>query len=138
MEPDIYFFSALLVASTMLTLVVGYARVLFSTHNAAFHIALSTCLVFFAFAARAWFWDLGPLFSDELRAYGRAHMTTINTIFNCLAVWGALHGHYALYLMIPDEDKSKHHWNIFTAWMYPPWLLFHEVDILVHKWMRKK
>ena len=61
MDIDLYVISAVLVALTMLTLVVGYARVLLTAHSAAFQIAFSTCLVFFAFAARAWFWDIGPL-----------------------------------------------------------------------------
>ena len=51
MTHDLYLLTAVIVALTMLTLVVGYARVLVSAKRAAFHIAASTCLVFFAFAA---------------------------------------------------------------------------------------
>jgi hypothetical protein len=127
MAHDLYLLTAVVVALTMLTLVVGYARVLFSAKRAAFHIAASTCLVFFAFAARAWFWDLGEVFG-----YGMQPME-INAIFNVLAIWSAMHGHYALYIMIPEADKAKRHWNIFTAWMYPPWLLFHELGHIVNK-----
>lgn len=125
MAHDLYLLTAVIVALTMLTLVVGYARVLFSAKRAAFHIAASTCLVFFAFAARAWFWDLGEVFG-----YDGSRPVEINAVFNLLAIWSAMHGHYALYLMIPEADKAKHRWNLFTAWMYPPWLLIHEVRSL--------
>lgn len=137
---DIYILSAILVGLTMLTLVVGYARVLFNTRSAAFHIALSTCLIFFSFAARAWFWDLAPVIDPAIKEVGVLHMDRVNTVFNLIAIWSALHGHYALYLMIPAEDKEKHHWNIFTAWMYPPWLLFHEFNNFARKlkWKKKE
>jgi len=122
MAYNLYIWTAILVGLTMMTLVVGYARVLFSAKRAAFHIAASTCLVFLAFALRAWFWDLG-----EYLGYTGPRVIEINAIFNILAIWSAMHGHYALYLMIPEVDKAKFRWNIFTAWMYPPWLLIHEV-----------
>ena len=96
MDIDSHQLSAILVALTMLTLVVGYARVLITANSAAFQIAFSTCLVFFAFAARAWFWDLGPLFFDNFSEIAAPNMQTINFWFNAAAVWGAMHGHYAL------------------------------------------
>jgi len=138
MDIDLYVISAVLVALTMLTLVVGYARVLLTAHSAAFQIAFSTCLVFFAFAARAWFWDIGPLVYIDFNDWAYPKVGSINLFFNLMAVWGAMHGHYALYLMLPAEDKKKLRWNILTAWVYPPWLFFHEVDLILERIKRRR
>lgn len=104
-----------LAALTMLTLVVGYARALAQrSRGPVFHLVTSICLVFVTYVARTLYWDV--FHSDQ-----RDAVQHINLIFDFLAIWGGIHGHVAIYQMIPEEDRSR--WTIFTAWLYPPFLV---------------
>ena len=105
--------TTLLMVSTMLTLVVGYARALTTHSEVVFHLVASIILVFLSCAARVTYWIY---ITPDAEAY--------NQLFpwlNLVTIWGGIHGHIAIYLMIPDKDRTK--WFIFTAWLYPPFTM---------------
>ena len=115
------------VAGTMLTLLVGYLRALRTGQGAVFHLVASIVLVFFAYVARTIYWDvfainLGPLPRE------------MNLLFDVLATWGGVHGHIAIYQMIPEDERK--HWRIFTAWLYPPFAMSRCVRQLIRRVMR--
>jgi hypothetical protein len=116
--PDITMtmFTSTVAALTMLTLVVGYGRALLSRQGAVFHLVSSICMIYIAYVARTTYWDM--LF---IRDAGWPTREDINPWFDVLAIWGGIHGHIAIYLMIPKEDRDK--WTIFTAWLYPPFMV---------------
>lgn len=101
-------------ATTMLTLVVGYARVLTNERGTVFHLAASISLVLLAYVMRTLYWDALPMDMWLKDVYGRQ----INVTFDAIALWGAMHGHVAIYRMIPQPERDN--WTIWTAWAYPP------------------
>lgn len=109
--------TSVVAALTMLTLIIGYGRALLTaSRGPVFHLAASICLVFFAYVARTVYWDIlpGPAEFPFKNDMG----TSFNTAFDLVAIWGGIHGHIAIYLMIPSVDRKK--WSPFTAWLYPP------------------
>lgn len=114
---DVTFVTTMLAAGTMATLLVGYARALGTRNGAVFHLVASIILVFGAYIARTLYWDwIAP--SVMVTPYTR---DDINPWFDAVAVWGGVHGHIAIYKMIPDEDRRQ--WHILTAWLYPPFAM---------------
>lgn len=108
--------TSILAALTMLTLVVGYLRALTTENGTVFHLAMSICLVFLSYVCRTVYWgDAIPY------APPRLDKGSVNWIFDVVAIWGGLHGHMAIYRMIPNDERKR--WSILTAWAYPPFVL---------------
>jgi H+/gluconate symporter-like permease len=105
-----------LVAFLVGTLTVGYGRALGTKNSAVLHLVVGMMLVFTAYIMRSVYWDILPdAASWTVKAVvGR----DVNIFFDAIVIWGALHGHLAVYLMIPSSERK--YWSVLTAWLYPP------------------
>lgn len=108
--------TSVLAACTMLTLVVGYIRALTTEHGTVFHLAMSICLVLVSYVGRTVYWDIFAIHGLHL-----FNQFEVNPVFDLVAIWGGIHGHAAIYRMIPSDERHK--WSILTAWAYPPFVL---------------
>lgn len=129
MQFELTTFTSLIAAGTMLTLLIGYGRALTSRKGAVFHLVASICLVFLAYVTRTVYWDV-----VWLREQALTSDVDVNLIFDTLAIWGGVHGHIAIFYMIPKEDRT--HWRVFTAWLYPPFAAHRCFRHVVQKLMR--
>lgn len=107
--------TSILAGGTLLTLLIGYLRALkFRPRNGAvFHLIVSILLVFGAYVLRSGYWSI-----SWLALKSTSTDVDINVLFDLLVVWGGIHGHIAMYYMIPAYDRED--WHVFTAWLYPP------------------
>jgi hypothetical protein len=107
--------SVLVINLTLLAMLVGFVRIVMVVSKAGFHLSLCLLLISLAYLLRADWWEFHYIIRQIVNIEFRLQQ---NTFFNMLAFWGSLHGHYALYMTIPEEDRNG--WNIFNAWVYPP------------------
>jgi hypothetical protein len=115
---------------TLLTLVLGYVRALFDRSGAVFHLVASIILVFGSYVMRTVYWDIAWLQNQTIST-----TVGINVYFDLIVLWGGFHGHFAIYKMIPEHDRNKY--TVFTAWLYPPFILSGPVGGFV-RWIREK
>lgn len=112
---EIHILSIILVNLTLMTVLVGFFRVMMNGSRTAFHLSFSIILVTLAYVLRADWWH----FHSYIRVYLSIDFDIKqNIVFNLIATWGAMHTHYALYLMIPENERKK--WYVLLAWTYPP------------------